>query len=62
LYDRQISDFRFGLGEPFVINEIADHLRVSATPVRESLIRLKCEGFLDGAIRHGFVTKVLTVK
>jgi DNA-binding GntR family transcriptional regulator len=62
LHDRQTSDFRFGLGEPIVINEIADHLRVSATPVRESLIRLKCEGFLDGTIRHGFVTKVLTVK
>lgn len=54
--------FRLGLGEPVVINDIADHLRVSATPVRESLIRLKCEGFLDETARRGFVTKVLTVK
>jgi len=57
-----LIDFRLGLGEPVVINDVADHLRVSATPVRESLIRLKCEGFLDETARRGFVTKILTVK
>ena len=57
-----LIDFRFRPGEPIMINETADRLRVSATPVRESLIRLRSEGFLDATPRRGFVTKVLHPK
>lgn len=54
------SDFPFG--EPIVINDVADRLRVSATPVREGLIRLHSEGFLEARARRGFYPKILSVK
>ena len=54
------SDFPFG--EPIAINDVADRLRVSATPVREGLIRLNSEGFLDARARRGFYPKILSVK
>jgi len=54
--------FRFGVGVCIAVNDVADHLRVSATPVRETLIRLRQEGFLNATVRRGFVTKIPTVK
>jgi DNA-binding GntR family transcriptional regulator len=56
-----IIDFHFGQGAPILVNEVADRLRVSATPVRENLIRLRSEGFLDDSPRRGFLSKVLTI-
>jgi DNA-binding GntR family transcriptional regulator len=57
-----VIDFHFGQGAPIVVNEVADRLRVSATPVRENLIRLRSEGFIDDSPRRGFLSKVLSTK
>jgi DNA-binding GntR family transcriptional regulator len=57
-----LIDYELGPGQPISINEIADRFRVSATPVRESLIRLRSEGFLDPIARRGFVAKVPNLK
>jgi DNA-binding GntR family transcriptional regulator len=65
IYDwlkEMITEFHFGQGAPILVNEVADHLRVSATPVRETLIRLRSEGFLDDSPRRGFLSKILTTK
>jgi DNA-binding GntR family transcriptional regulator len=57
-----LIDYEFRPGQQISINEIADRFRVSATPVRESLIRLRSEGFLDPIARRGFVAKVPNLK
>jgi DNA-binding GntR family transcriptional regulator len=57
-----LIDYELRPGQPISINEIADRFRVSATPVRESLIRLRSEGFLDPIARRGFVAKVPNLK
>jgi DNA-binding GntR family transcriptional regulator len=57
-----LIDSHFRPGQPIMINEIADRLRVSATPVREGLIRLRSEGFLDSTPRRGFFAKVPSLK
>src|SRR5262245_38874540 len=44
-----LVEYRFGPDAQLTICEVADHLRVSATPARESLIRLRAESFLDTA-------------
>ena len=54
-----LVEYRFGPDAQLTICELADHLRVSATPVRESLIRLRAESFLDPAPRRGFFVKPL---
>ena len=41
-------------GEQLYIEEIAERLHISATPVREALFRLKVEGFVDSVHRQGF--------
>ena len=57
-----LIDYELRPGQPISINEVADRFRVSATPVRESLIRLRSEGFLDPIARRGFVAKVPSLK
>src|SRR5262245_23748102 len=54
-----LVEYRFGPDAQLTICEVADHLRVSATPVRESLIRLRAESFLDTAPRRGFFVRPL---
>jgi DNA-binding GntR family transcriptional regulator len=49
-------------GEQLLIGELAAQLRVSPTPVRETLIRLQAEGFLDPTRRRGFFTKTPTLR
>ena len=46
------------------INElnIAKDLNISRTPIREALIQLSAEGFLEARPRRGFVVKQLTIK
>jgi DNA-binding GntR family transcriptional regulator len=52
-------EYRFRPGEQLLINEIAEHLCVSPTPVRECLIRLQTEELLDTSPRRGFFSKTL---
>lgn len=40
--------------EPLVIDEIAEHLGVSVTPIREALLSLRVEGFVDLNRGKGF--------
>lgn len=46
------------------INElnIAKDLNISRTPIREALIQLAAEGFLEARPRRGFIVKQLTIK
>src|ERR1043165_1495683 len=54
-----LIDYRFRPGEQLLIAELADHLHVSSTPVRESLISLQAQALLDAVPRRGFFAKVL---
>jgi DNA-binding GntR family transcriptional regulator len=53
---------RFRPAEQLVINDLADYLGVSATPVRESLVRLQAEHLLDATQRRGFFARTLNHK
>lgn len=47
-------------GEFVRVDRIADELEMSVTPVREGLLALRGEGFLELAPRRGFVVAALT--
>ncbi|MBF4460896.1 GntR family transcriptional regulator [Pseudoclavibacter sp. VKM Ac-2867] len=47
-------------GESLQIDEIAQRLKVSATPVREALQSLRVEGFVDGVRGQGFRVHPIT--
>src|SRR5882757_6549678 len=53
---------RFRPAEQLVIGDLADWLGVSATPVRESLVRLQAERLLDTTQRRGFFARTLNIK
>ncbi len=53
----QISKGNIAIGEKINENSISDKLNISRTPVREALIQLSAEGFLDNTPRKGFVIK-----
>src|SRR5258708_29863445 len=53
---------RFRPAEQLVISDLADYLGVSATPVRESLVRLQAEHLLDATQRRGFFARTLNHK
>jgi DNA-binding GntR family transcriptional regulator len=55
-----LVDHRFRPGEQLLIGELAKHLQVSATPVRETLVRLQAERLLDVRPRRGFFARILT--
>jgi DNA-binding GntR family transcriptional regulator len=55
-------NYRFRPGEQMMIGELAERLRVSSTPVRETLIRLQAEALVDAAPRRGFFAKTLNLK
>jgi DNA-binding GntR family transcriptional regulator len=55
-------DYRFRPGEQIMTGELAERLRVSSTPVRETLIRLQTESLLETAPRRGFFAKTLNLK
>jgi len=42
-------------------SELTAHLRMSATPIRETLIRLQAEELLDTTPRRGFFVKTITL-
>jgi DNA-binding GntR family transcriptional regulator len=54
-----IFEFRMLPGTRFSENEIALRARVSRTPVREALLRLRREGFLDVHAKSGWSVRML---
>lgn len=57
VYERLKADIaNFGLvpGDRFTENEIGDRLGVSRTPVRQALVRLQQEGFVEVLFRSGW--------
>jgi len=54
-----IFEFRMLPGTRFSENEIALRARVSRTPVREALLRLRREGFLDVHSKSGWSVRML---
>ena len=54
-----IFEFRLLPGTRFSENEIAARARVSRTPVREALLRLQREGFLDVHAKSGWSVRML---
>jgi DNA-binding GntR family transcriptional regulator len=59
LVKSDIFEFRLLPGARFSENEIAARARVSRTPVREALLRLQREGFLDVLLKSGWRVKEL---
>jgi DNA-binding GntR family transcriptional regulator len=62
VYERvktDIFDFRLMPGARFSENEIARRARVSRTPVREALLRLEREGYLDLNAKSGWAVRPL---
>lgn len=57
---RWVADFRFPPGHKLKIELLADELRLSVTPVREALIRLADEDFIDFEFAKGFYIKAPT--
>jgi DNA-binding GntR family transcriptional regulator len=57
-----LVEYRFHPGEQLLIGPLAERLRVSATPVRETLIRLHAEGLLDTTHKRGFYARTLNLK
>jgi DNA-binding GntR family transcriptional regulator len=55
-------DYRFRPGVQIMVGELAERLRVSSTPVRETLIRLQAEALLETTPRRGFFAKTLNLK
>ena len=54
-----IFEFRLLPGARFSENEIAARARVSRTPVREALLRLQREGFVDVLPKSGWMVRPL---
>jgi DNA-binding GntR family transcriptional regulator len=57
-----LVEHRFRPGEQLMVADLADHLRVSNTPVREALICLRAEALLDTSSRRGFFVKIISYK
>jgi DNA-binding GntR family transcriptional regulator len=56
----QIMSGRLAAGDPLRVEHIAEHLDVSVTPVRESLLVLGHEGFVVREARRGYVVDALS--
>lgn len=59
---RRILDLRMPPGTPFTEGELVADLKVSKTPIREALARLRQEGLADAMARSGYVVTPVTVK
>lgn len=53
----RVAEFDFEPGTQIAIPQLADTLRLSATPIREALIRLSNENFVDCVRGKGFFVK-----
>ena len=51
---RDVADFKLVPGDRFTENELCDRLGVSRTPVREALLRLQQEGYVEVLFRSGW--------
>lgn len=51
---RDIADFKLVPGDRFTESELSERLGVSRTPVRQALIRLQQEGFVEVLFRAGW--------
>jgi len=49
-------------GRHLIAQDIAEHLGISVTPLRDAMVRLAVEGFLDHENRHGFYSKEFRVE
>jgi DNA-binding GntR family transcriptional regulator len=49
-----IFNFHFLPGERFSENEVSERLKMSRTPIREALYRLRREGYVDVLLKHGW--------
>lgn len=59
---RKIMDNEFAPGMQMPEQQLADHLGLSRTPVREALIRLSQEGLIEVIPRHGMRVMPVSVK
>jgi DNA-binding GntR family transcriptional regulator len=57
-----LVEYRFRPGEQLLIGPLGDHLHISATPVREALVRLHAEALLDSTRKRGFYARILSPK
>jgi DNA-binding GntR family transcriptional regulator len=51
---QDIADFQLVPGDRFTENELCDRLGVSRTPVRQALVRLQQEGYVEVLFRSGW--------
>jgi len=51
---RDVAEFKLVPGDRFTENELCDRLGVSRTPVRQALVRLQQEGFVEVLFRSGW--------
>ena len=51
---RDIAEFKLLPGDRFTENSVTDRLKVSRTPVRQALIRLQQEGYVEVLFRSGW--------
>jgi DNA-binding GntR family transcriptional regulator len=59
---RHIGDLRFRPGEILMVQSLAKELGISRTPVREALVRLQQEGFVEEAEGKKFKVSEITLK
>ena len=51
---RDVGEFRLVPGDRFTENEVCERLGVSRTPVRQALVRLQQEGYVEVLFRSGW--------
>lgn len=59
---RRVLDNEFQVGSFFLEQELADLLEMSRTPIREALVRLANEGFVEIRPRHGMRVLPISAK
>jgi GntR family transcriptional regulator, rspAB operon transcriptional repressor len=57
-----LVEYRFSPGTQLPVKELSDHLRVSLTPVREALMRLRAEALLDSSRQRGFFVRPIDLR
>lgn len=55
-----IMSGRLSAGDRLRVEHLAEHLKLSVTPVREALVELFADGFVERRVRRGYVVAKLT--